>query len=141
MARTDTYKMQNSSVVVDKLRTFKNTGPENQSIRIQGTVTFKNKSTDDVDFFLDFEKAIASPDRLPNELTVPAEFLGNRSQPIAEPVKITTQPAEVNKQNIPDDLRQIIVADEIKKLFDLYKSGALTKDEYEAQKKKLLAKQ
>ena len=37
-----------------------------------------------------------------------------------------------------DELKKLMVADEIKKLFDLYKAGALTKEEYEAQKKKLL---
>ncbi|MFM6926297.1 MAG: SHOCT domain-containing protein [Ferruginibacter sp.] len=34
-----------------------------------------------------------------------------------------------------------MVADEIKKLSDLYKAGALSKEEYEAQKKKLLDRQ
>ena len=43
-----------------------------------------------------------------------------------------------NSMNLEEKL---LVADEIKKLFDLYKAGALTKEEYEAQKKKLLAKQ
>ena len=48
---------------------------------------------------------------------------------------------ETKKQTVPDDLRKIMVADEIKKLFDLYKAGALTNEEYEAQKKKLLERQ
>ena len=39
------------------------------------------------------------------------------------------------------DIKKLMVADEIKKLFDLYKAGALTKEEYEAQKKKLLERQ
>ena len=42
---------------------------------------------------------------------------------------------------MPDEIKKLMVADEIKKLFDLYKAGALTREEYEAQKKKLLEKQ
>ena len=45
------------------------------------------------------------------------------------------------KQSTQTDIKNLLIADEIKKLFDLYKAGALTKEEYEAQKKKLLDRQ
>ena len=50
---------------------------------------------------------------------------------------------DINKKNAPVVIQQntVSVADEIKKLKDLYDSGVLTKEEYEAEKKKLLAKQ
>ena len=50
---------------------------------------------------------------------------------------------DINKKNAPLVIQQntVSVADEIKKLKELYDSGVLTKEEYESEKKKLLAKQ
>lgn len=56
-------------------------------------------------------KAMEDAEGKPSEMIVPEEFKKNGS-----------------------------VADEISKLFQLYKDGAITKDEYELEKKKLLAK-
>jgi len=72
-----------------------------------------------VAYEIDVENAIAS-----GELVVPDEF---KPKP-----KTTTTVVEVKQQ--------ISVADELSKLKKLYDDGVLTKDEYEAQKKKLLEK-
>lgn len=142
MARTDTYTLQNSTLTVNKLRAYKNSGPDKQTIRIAGTVSYANGSKADVDMFMEFEKAVTSPDGLPGELTVPEAFRTKPAVAITEEIKKSSTPtAETKKQTAPDDLKKILVADEIKKLFDLYKAGALTKEEYEAQKKKLLERQ
>ena len=139
MGRNDTYNLQNSTIVVNKLRNYKNSG-DDQSIRIAGTVTYQDvsKAKADIDIILDFEKAIASHDGLAAELTVPEEFRKAQVEtPAVEPKKQAV-PAETKKQITVDELKKQLVADEIKKLFDLYKAGALTKEEYEARKKKLL---
>ncbi len=131
MNRTDTYILQNSTILVSRLRNFKISGADDHSVRISGTVTYKNGSQAETDIIMDFEKAITSFDGLPAELTVPEEFKTKRVETVA---------TEIKKQPTPDELKKLLVADEIKKLFDLYKAGALTKEEYEAQKKKLLEK-
>ena len=50
---------------------------------------------------------------------------------------------DINKKNAPVVIQQntASIADEIKKLKELYDSGVLTKEEYESGKKKLLEKQ
>jgi hypothetical protein len=141
LGRTDTYTLQNSIIVVDKLRSFKTSGLENHSIRIEGTVTYKNNSTAKVDLVMDFEKASESYAGLPAELTLPAGFITRQTEPVTAETKKKFTAAENKKQAVVEDIKSILVADEIKKLFDLYKAGALTKEEYEAQKKKLLDKQ
>ena len=138
MNRTDTYILQNSTILVNKLRNFKNSGTYNYSIRIAGTANYKDGSKAEVDIIMDFERAIQSPDGLPNELIVPEEFKKAQPQMVTIETKKQTVP---DKQPVPDELKKLLVADEIKKLFDLYKAGALTKEEYDAQKKKLLDKQ
>ncbi len=140
MTRTDTYILQNSSVLVDKLRNFKISGNDNYNIRISGTATLKDGKQMPVDFTIDFEKAATSYDGLAAELTLPAENKPKYTTVTAE-VKQPATPVETNMATAPADLRKIMVADEIKKLFDLYKAGGLSKDEYELQKKKLLDRQ
>ena len=49
--------------------------------------------------------------------------------------------AEPKKGKAADNIKDLLVADEIKKLFELYQAGALTKEEFETQKKKLLDRQ
>jgi len=132
MGRTDSYSLQNGTIAVSKLKNFKSSLPDNYSIRISGTATFNNGKTGEVDIVLDFEKAIMA-----GELSVPAAFKTKPTEPKVTPITA----AEIKNQYTPDELKKILVADEIKKLFDLYKQGALTKDEYEAQKKKLLDRQ
>ena len=140
MARTDTYNLQNSSLVVDKLKNYK-VSQDNYSIRVQGTVTYKDGRRADIDIIMDFEKATESLAGQPAELTVPEEFRNKQPATVATPPKNKETVAAVKKQNAPAELKNLLIADEIKKLFDLYKAGALTKEEYEAQKKKLLARQ
>jgi len=141
MSRTDTYTLQNSSILVKRLRAYKNSGPDNRNIRISGTATFKDKPAADLDIIMDFDRVTESIDGAAAELTLPAAFKTVKIQTPSAEIKKQPAPDEVKKQNVPDDLRKLLVADEIKKLFDLYKAGALTKEEYEAQKKKLLAGQ
>lgn len=142
MARTNTYSLQNSTILVNKLKNFKYTDPHKNSIRIQGTVTYKeNGKKEDIDFFLNFEKATKGDPGIDPELIIPEKFRNTNPAPVA---KETTKAAPVTEKEIkqvPKDLQHLLVADEIKKLFELYKAGALTKEEYESQKKKLLARQ
>ncbi len=138
MARTDTYILQNSSIEVDKLKAYKYSSPDNNSIRISGTATYKDGKKADVDFIMNFERVIEAIDGLAAELTVPEEFRTKRQTVVATAVKKQPATSETKKQAVPDEFKKLLVADEIKKLFDLYKAGALTLDEYEARKKKLL---
>jgi hypothetical protein len=72
-----------------------------------------------VNYEMDVENAIAS-----GELSVPDEF----------------KPKPKTATTIVEVKQQISVADELAKLKKLYDDGVLTKEEYEAQKKKLLEK-
>lgn len=139
MARTDTYILQNSTVLVDKVKNFKSSGNDNYNIRISGTATLKDGKKIPVDLSLDFEKASSGYDGLAAELTLP----GVNSRVFTATVDTRKQPAatEGQKENAPVGIKNLLVADEIKKLFLLYKEGALTKEEYEAHKKKLLERQ
>ena len=147
MIRNDTYILQNSSIRVKGLRNYKTSGDNKHTIRVNGTATLKDKTTLEVDFFLTFDKAIRGEDGSPAELVVPEEFRNvaitppvtapSPKQVPAETKKAESQ-GEVKKQTEQPDIKNRLVADEIKKLFDLYKAGALTKEEYETRKKKLL---
>lgn len=147
MIRNDTYILQNSSILVKGLRNYKTSSDNKHSIRVNGTATLKDNSKMEVDFFLTFEKAIRGEDGGPAELIVPEAFRNRNLSPVAttpatQPVPVETKKAEpqpeTKKEPGQPDTKNRLVADEIKKLFDLYKAGALTKDEYEARKKKLL---
>lgn len=141
LAKNNTYSLQNSTIVVGKLKNYKYSGPDNSSIRITGMLTYKDGKQEETDILLNFEKAVQDYDGKPSELNIPEAFKRKRTETVKEEVKKQTIPVETKKQAAPDDLRRLMVADEIKKLFDLYKAGALTKEEYEAQKKKLLDRQ
>lgn len=136
MYRTDTYNLQNSTISVTKLRRFKNSGLDDYSIMVMGKVTYKEGKQEEVELVLFFDDAINA-----DELTVPAQF----KMPLANTPKNQnvekTIATQINKQDAPGDIKKLMVADEIKKLFDLYQQGALTKEEYESQKKKLLDRQ
>lgn len=138
MRRTDTYILQNSTILVKKLRNYKPSAMENYSIRIAGTATLKDNTKMEVDFIMDFEKATQSLAGQASELTIPEEFRNRQPTVVATETKKAPTPDVEKKQAVPNDLKKMMVADEIKKLFDLYKAGALTKEEYEARKKKLL---
>ncbi|MEO6254020.1 MAG: SHOCT domain-containing protein [Ferruginibacter sp.] len=138
MNRNDSYILQNSSILVDKLKNFKNLGNDDYNIRVTGMATMKDGKKIPVDMLLEFEKAITSFDGIPGELTVAEEYKIKRTQTVTAASKEQTMPVETKGSG---DIKKLLVADEIKKLFDLYKAGALTKEEYEIQKKKLLDRQ
>ncbi len=141
LARTDTYLLQNSSILVNKVKSFKYSGPDKNSIRIMGTATLEKGSTMEVDIVMNFERVIESFTGMPGEITVPEEYQNKLYRAVVLETKDQKQPEALKKQVAPEDLKQFMVADEIRKLFDLYKAGALTKEEFEAQKKKLLDRQ
>lgn len=141
MGRNDTYTLQNSSLLVNSIRNFKRTG-ENYTIRLGGIATLADGRKTAVDLILDVENAITADGAMTAELTVPAEYSkrrssGNETVPAVKQQEITS----TQQVHAPADLRKLLVADEIKKLFDLFKAGALTKEEFESQKKKLLERQ
>lgn len=141
MARTDTYILQNGTLLVNRLRNYKYSSPDNNSIRISGTATYKDGTKAEVDILMNFERVIDSVDGLPAEITVPQEFKNRRTETVSTETKKPPVTDEMKKQGSVDDIKKLLVADEIKKLFDLYKAGALTKEEFEMQKKKLLDRQ
>ena len=142
LAKNNTYSLQKSTILVSKLKAYKYSGPDNNSIRITGTLTYKDGKQEETDIVMNFERATEDYDGLPSELNVPEANKIKRSARAATPeIKKQTAAAETKKQPAPDEIKNILIADEIKKLFDLYKAGALTKEEYEAQKKKLLDRQ
>lgn len=140
--KNNTYILQNSTLLVSRVRSYKYAGADNNSIRINGTVIYKDGKQEETDIVLNFERATEDYDGLPSELNVPEAFKvkRNRQASVTEQKK---QPGfnEEKKEAAPNDIIKLLVADEIKKLFELYKAGALTKEEYEAQKKKLLDRQ
>jgi hypothetical protein len=141
LAKNNTYDLQNSTILVSKLKTYKYSGPDNNSIRITGTLTYKDGKQEETDIIMNFERATEDFDGQASELIIPEQF---KRKPGQAKVKAESkQPVAVEpiKQIPPADLKNMLIADEIKKLFDLYKAGALTKEEYEVQKKKLLERQ
>ena len=138
LVKTNTYSLQNATLLVSKLRNYKSGGTDENTIRIMGTVTYKDGKKEETDIIINFERATENFAGLAPELIIPAEFKTRRIETVVPETKRSTV---TEKTNTPDDLRKLLVADEIKKLFALYKEGALSKEEYEAQKKKLLERQ
>ena len=141
MAKNNTYSLQNGTMLVKSLKAYKYSGADNNSIRIAGTITYKDGRKEEADILMNFERATQDYDGQPSELNIAEAFKIKANETVKSEIKKQPAVVEPKKQNVPDDLRKILVADEIKKLFDLYKAGALTKEEYEAQKKKLLDRQ
>ena len=141
MAKNNTYTLQNGTMLVKNLKGYKYSGADNNSIRMAGTITYKDGKKEEADILLNFERATEDHDGQPSELNIPEQFKRKTGQTTVKAETKQPAVAEPKKQTAPDDLRKILVADEIKKLFDLYKAGALTKEEFEAQKKKLLERQ
>lgn len=137
MGRTNTFTLQNCPMRVSNLKNYKNSGSGESTIRLIGTVTYKEGRSEEVDIIMNFDRAIEDLGG-PAELTVPAEYKTRRTEPLTTEIKKTNA---TEKSNTPEDLRKLLVADEIKKLFALYKEGALSKEEYEKQKQKLLDRQ
>lgn len=106
-----TYK--NTSITVKKLHDYKITGLGNRYIGIKGTLTYKDGSKTGIGIDINFDRAINNYDGLPGEIIVPEEFRNKK------PTGVTS---------------------EIERLFTLYKEGALTREEYEALKKKVIEK-
>jgi hypothetical protein len=141
MAKNNTYTLQNGTLLVKNVKAYKFSSADNNSIRITGTITYKDGIKDEADILLNFERATEDYDGQASELNIPEQFKRKPGQATVKTESKQTAVVEPKKQTAPDDLRKLLVADEIKKLFDLYKAGALTKEEYEVQKKKLLERQ
>ena len=103
--------LANKTVAVEEVSDFKISGLGNAWIRIHGELITNNGVRKRINFNLAFDKAIEGIQGMAPELIVPDEFK-NKSQKSS--------------------------ADEIAKLFKLYQDGAITKEEYEMQKNKLL---
>jgi hypothetical protein len=141
LAKNNTYSLQNSRLLVNRLRNYKNAGGDDISIRIQGTVTYADGKKEETDIIMEFEKAITAMGGKPAELTVPEAFKTSLPQAVITETKKQPAAAETKKEKAAGNINNLLVADEIKKLFDLYQAGALTKEEFEKQKKKLLDRQ
>jgi hypothetical protein len=140
--KNNTFSLQNSTLLVSKLRAYKYGSEDNNSIRINGTLTYKDGKQEETDIVMNFERATEDYDGLPGELVVPEAYKTKHIPVTSAPeTKKRVTAEEAKKQPAPADIKNLLIADEIKKLFDLYKAGALTKEEYEAQKKKLLDRQ
>ena len=107
----NTYK--NTSILVKKLYDYKITGLGNRYIGITGTITYKDGSKNKIGIDINFDRAISNFDGLPSELIVPEEF--KNKKPTA-------------------------VLSEIERLFKLYQEGALSREEYELLKKRVIEK-
>jgi hypothetical protein len=103
--------LANKAVVVEEVSDFKISGLGNAWIRIHGELIKNNGERKRINFNLAFDKAIEGLQGMAPELIVPDEFK-NKSQKSA--------------------------ADEIAKLYKLYQDGAISKEEFEIQKRKLL---
>ncbi len=110
-SETTSEALTNKSIVIKKMKNFGISALGNAYIEIYGRIVFTDGSKGYVDIHMAFDRAIENSPNLPSELIVADEY---RNKAIAS------------------------VADELKKLNKLYLDGILTKEEYEAQKKKFL---
>lgn len=106
-------KFHNTNILVNKLSDYEVSGLGNIYIRVRGTITYKDSSKTKIDIDINFDRAIENFKGLPSELIVPDEFTNKR---------LST------------------VTDEIERLYKLYKNGALSKEEYEDLKRKVVEK-
>ena len=113
LGQFNTSVLQNTSLVIKKLKGYTITGLGNRYIGIIGTVSYKDGSKGGIDITMNFDKAIQNFPALPSELIIPDEF-----------------------KSKPKDKDSI--SEEIQKLYKLYQDSILTKEEFESQKKKLL---
>jgi hypothetical protein len=110
-SETPPTSLANNSIVVKKLKNYGVSILGNGYIEIIGHIVYKDGSKGSVDIHMAFDRAIEDALDIPSELIVPDEYR-NKKRPS--------------------------VADEIEKLDKLYKKGTITKEEFEAEKKKLL---
>ena len=103
--------MTNKKIVITKLKNYGISALGNGYIGIVSPLIYKDGSKGYIDIHMAFDNAIENSPELPSELIVPDEFR--------------------NKQEVK-------IVREINSLKHLYKEGALTKEEYEAQKTKIL---
>ena len=106
------HSLTGNTFLVKKLSDFSISGLGNGYIRLEGSITYQDGLKGGMEVNLAFDRAIESFPGLPSELIVPEEFRNKAKGS---------------------------VADEINKLFRLYQDSALTREEFETQKKKLLA--
>jgi len=101
----------NNSIVVKKMKNFGISSLGNGYIEIIGKITFKDGSKGLIDIHMAFDHVLEETPRSPAELIVPEEF----------------------------KIKQVENATaELERLYKLYQDGAITKEEYEIQKKKLI---
>ena len=105
-------RFQNTSILVKKLYGYKISGLGNRYIGITGTITYRDGSKSKIEIDMNFDRAINNFAGLPAEIVVPEEF----------------------RNKLPEGG----IIDEIERLYRLYKEGALTKEEYEVLKKKVM---
>jgi hypothetical protein len=106
--------LKNNSITVKEMLNYGISALGNAYIEIVGSFMYKDGTKGVIDIHMAFDRAIEYSGKLPGELLVPAEF------------KLRLKGT---------------VAEEINKFYDLYKEGIITKEEFEAQKKKLLGSQ
>jgi hypothetical protein len=106
-------RYQNTSILVKKLSDYKISGLGNRYIGITGTVTYRDGSKSKIEIDMNFDRAITNFAGLPAEIIVPEEF----------------------RNKVPEGGG---IVDEIERLYRLYKDGALSKEEYEVLKKKVI---
>ena len=103
--------LKNNSIEVKQMMNYGISILSNAYIEIIGSFTYKDGTKGVIDIHMAFDRAIEYSGKLPGELLVPGEFKFRLKGTVAE---------------------------EINKFYELYKEGFLTKEEFEAQKKKLL---
>jgi Short C-terminal domain len=106
--------LKNNSVTVKEMMNYGISILGNAYIEIIGSIVFKDGTKGGVDIHMAFDRAIEYSGKSPGELLVPDEFKFKLKGSVAE---------------------------EINKFYELYQEGIITKEEFEAQKKKLLDKQ
>ena len=103
------HQLMGNSILVKKIKSYHVSGLGNGYLRIAGTITYKDGSKDGIDLALNFDKAIDGFPGMQPELIVPDECRCKSG-----------------------------IAEKLKALDDLLKDGTITKEQYEAAKKKML---
>lgn len=110
-SETTSQQLENNSILITNLKNYGISALGNGYIEIFGKITFKDGSKGGIDIHVAFDRAIENDPKKPSEIIVPDEFRNKTTKTVSE---------------------------EIARLYKLYQDGVLTKEEFEAQKKKLL---